>query len=70
MSEQTASPATDDPPATARVTRGRKTVGDMVRSLALVLVLVGVIVAFNVADQPDRVVQQVDYAAALEEARA
>ena len=42
----------------------------MVRSLALVLVLVGVIVAFNVADQPDRVVQQVDYPAALEEARA
>ena len=70
MSEQTAPPATDDPPASARVNRGRKTAGDMVRSLALVLVLVGVIVAFNVADQPDRVVQQVDYPAALEEARA
>ena len=42
----------------------------MVRSLAVVLVLVGVIVAFNVAEQPDRVVQQVDYPAALGEARA
>lgn len=70
MSEQAATTVTEGPPATPRVDRGRKTVADMVRSLALVLVLVGVIVAFNVAEQPDRVVQQVDYPAALEEARA
>ena len=70
VSEQTAPPATDDPPATPRVDRGRKTVADMVRSLALVLVLVGVIVAFNVAEQPDKVVQRVDYPAALAEAQA
>ena len=70
VSEQTAPPETGGPPATPRVNRGRKTVGDIVRSLALVLVLVGVIVAFNVARQPDPVVQRVDYPAALEEARA
>jgi hypothetical protein len=70
MSEQTAPPAPDDAPATPRVGRGRKTVSDMVRSLALVLVLVAVIVAFNVAQQPDRVVQTVDYPAALAEARS
>ena len=69
MTEQTAPPATDDPPVTPKVNRGRKTVADMVRSLAVVLVLVGVIVAFNVAEQPDKVVQTVDYPAALAEAR-
>lgn len=42
----------------------------MVRSLSLVLVLVGVIVAFNVADQPDPVVQEVDYPSALDGARS
>lgn len=50
--------------------RGRKTVGDMVRSLAVVLVLVGIVVAFNVAEQPDPVVRDVDYGAALTQARA
>ena len=49
--------------------RGRKTVADMVRSLAVVLVLVGIIVALNVAEQPDPVVQDVDYAAAVAQAR-
>ena len=53
----------------AQVSRGRKTVGDMVRSLAVVLVLVGVIVAFNVVQEPDELVPQVDYPAALAEAR-
>jgi hypothetical protein len=70
VTEQTAPPATGDAPATPPVNRGRKTVADMVRSLAVVLVLVAVIVAFNVAEQPDRVVQKVDYPAALAEARA
>lgn len=49
--------------------RGRETAGDMVRSLAAVLVLVGVIVAFSLADQPDPVVPDIDYADALAEAR-
>jgi hypothetical protein len=70
VTEQSAPPSTDDPPATPPVNRGRKTVADMVRSLALVLVLVGVIIAFNLAKQPDTVVQTVDYPAALAEARS
>lgn len=41
----------------------------MVRSLAVVLVLVGAIVAFNVADQPDPVVRDIDYADAVAQAR-
>lgn len=49
--------------------RGRETAGDMVRSLAAVLVLVGVIVAFSLADQPDAVVPDIDYADALVQAR-
>lgn len=49
--------------------RGRETAGDMVRSLAAVLVLVGVVVAFNVADQPDPVVRDINYSAALAQAR-
>jgi Protein of unknown function (DUF4245) len=66
VSEQP-SPATEAAPPRGR---SRKTAGDMVRSLAVVLVLVGVIVAFNVAQQPDQVVRDVDYPAALAEARA
>jgi len=54
---------------TARRARGRETSGDMVRSLAVVLVLVGAIVAFNVADQPDPVVRDIDYTDALAQAR-
>ena len=50
--------------------RGRKTVTDMVWSLAVVLVLVGVVVALNIAEQPDPVVRDVDYAAAVAQARA
>ncbi len=38
--------------------------------MAVVLVLVGVIVAFNVAGQPDEVVRVVDYPAAIAQARA
>ena len=49
--------------------RGRKTVGDMVRSLAVVIVLVGVIVALNVAEQPEPVLRDVDYPAAVALAR-
>jgi len=68
-------PVTDQPAvplaplAPARRPRGRQTVGDMVRSLAAVMVLVGVVVAFNVVDQPEPVVRDIDYADALAEAR-
>jgi hypothetical protein len=41
----------------------------MVRSLAVVVVLVGIIVVFNVAGQPDEVVRDVDYVSAAEQAR-
>jgi hypothetical protein len=49
--------------------RRKQTVGDMVRSLAVVLVLVGIVVIFNVAEQPEPVVRDVDYRGALEQAR-
>ena len=52
------------------VSRRRKTAGDLVRSMAVVLVLVGVIVAFNVAGQPDEVVRVVDYPSAIAQARS
>lgn len=69
MTERTG-PTQEAVPSGATPARGRRTVGDLVRSLAVVLVLVGVIVAFNVAEQPDPVVRTVDYPAALAEARA
>lgn len=47
----------------------RKTAGDMVRSLAVVMVLVGILVVFNVAEQPDPVVRDIDYTGAVELAR-
>lgn len=49
--------------------RGRQTVGDMVRSLAVVMVFVGILVVFNVARQPDPVLRAVDYPAALDGAQ-
>ena len=47
----------------------RKTAGDMVRSLAVVMVLVGILVVFNVAEQPDPVVRDIDYTGAVDLAR-
>ena len=49
--------------------RGRQTVGDMVRSLAVVLALVGVLVALNIIQEPEPVLRDVDYPAALENAQ-
>jgi hypothetical protein len=66
--EQDRDAATQAREAASRA-RGRKTVGDMVRSLAVVLVVVGVIVALNIAEQPDPVVRDVDYPAAVALAR-
>jgi hypothetical protein len=62
VSEQQA----ETPPAPPR---RRQTVGDMVRSMALVLVLVGVAVVFYLAGRPDPVVREVQYADALALAR-
>ena len=59
-------PAMTPPP---KRPRGRETAGDMVRSLAAVLVLVGAIVAFSLVDQPDAVVPDIDLADAVAQAR-
>jgi hypothetical protein len=62
VSEQQAAARTGRP-------RRRQTVGDMVRSMALVLVLVGVAVVFYLAGRPDPVVREVQYTDALALAR-
>lgn len=49
--------------------RGTEQVGDMVRSLAVVLALVAVVVALNLRDDPDPV-KTVDVAPAVRQARA
>lgn len=67
MSEQPEAPVT---PATAGRGRGRGSVGDMVRSMLLVLVFVGVLVAFNAVGQPDPVLRRLDYPAAIDSAQA
>jgi hypothetical protein len=55
-------------PATRR--RGRETVGDMVRSLALVLVVVAVLVLLTLRDEPKARITPIDYTATLGEIRA
>jgi hypothetical protein len=72
VTEQSAAPATAPVtglPASVAARPGRErtghTVGDLMRSLAVVLAFVGILVAFNVIQQPDPVVRDVDYPAAL-----
>lgn len=67
VTEQPTAPA----PASAAASppRARQTVGDMVRSLAVVLALVGVLVALNVIQEPEPVLREVDYPAVLENAQ-
>ncbi|MEO7980554.1 MAG: DUF4245 domain-containing protein [Sporichthyaceae bacterium] len=50
--------------------RGRKTVGDMVRSLAVVLVLVFVVVALNARDDGGETLRPLDFSGALAQARS
>jgi hypothetical protein len=49
--------------------RGRETVGDMARSMSLVLVVVAVVVLLTVRANPQQKVQQVDYRLQLQETR-
>ena len=60
----------DGRPADRAAARRRQTVGDMVRSLAVVLVLVGVVVGLNMAQQPDPVLRDVEFPAALDHAQS
>lgn len=77
MSEQQppARPAVTEPapeavaPAPAARGRGRQTVGDMVRSLFVVLVLVFVVVALNAQDDSGEKLQPLDYSGTLAQAQ-
>ena len=64
MSEQPEAPSAPVPSG-----RGRGSVADMIRSMVLVLVFVGVLVAFNAVQQPEPVLRRVDYPAALDAAQ-
>jgi hypothetical protein len=55
--------------ASAPTPRGRETVGDMVRSMSLVLVVVGVVVLLTVRANPHEKLQQVDYSLQLQQTR-
>jgi Protein of unknown function (DUF4245) len=56
-------------PAPAPKPRGRETVGDMVRSMSLVLVVVAVVVLLTLRDDPKQTIQRVDFTEQLQEAR-
>jgi Protein of unknown function (DUF4245) len=62
-------PAPQESPAPPARPRGRETVGDMVRSLALVLVVVAAVVLLTLRTQPHETVQRVDFSEQLQEAR-
>lgn len=55
---------------TPRRRRGRETVGDMVRSLAVVLVVVFAVVALTVRQDPSGQPRRIDYSATLAQARS
>lgn len=62
-------PAAEAVAPPARRGRGKQTVGDMVRSLVVVLVLVFVVVALNAQDDSGGGPQRLDYSGALAQAR-
>jgi hypothetical protein len=53
----------------AKRARGRESVGDMVRSLSLVLVVVAVVILLTLRDEPHQTVHRVDFSTQLQEAR-
>jgi hypothetical protein len=55
--------------APAKRSRGRESVGDMVRSLSLVLVVVAVVFLLTLRDEPDEKVTRIDYSEQLQAAR-
>jgi hypothetical protein len=55
--------------APAPKSRGRETVGDMVRSMSLVLVVVAVVVLLTLRDDPKQAIQRVDFTEQLQAAR-
>lgn len=55
--------------APTRSPRGRHTVGDLVRSMSLVLAAVAVVVLLTLRDDPERPVQRVDFGQQLQETR-
>ena len=61
---------TETPTSSGKRPRGFETAGDMVRSLALVLVVVVVVFLLTVRDEPDQQITPIDYTAQLDAARA
>jgi Protein of unknown function (DUF4245) len=61
--------APEDSAAPTTRPRGRESVGDMVRSLSLVLVVVAVVFLLTLRDEPKEKVQRVDYSQELQAAR-
>jgi hypothetical protein len=61
--------APEESAAPTKSTRGRESVGDMVRSMSLVLVVVAVVFLLTLRDEPEQNVQRVDYGEQLQEAR-
>jgi hypothetical protein len=64
-------PPTEPPESFAPTRRpgGRQTVGDLVRSMSLVLAAVAVVVLLTLRDDPEQPVQSVDFAQQLQEMR-
>jgi Protein of unknown function (DUF4245) len=61
--------APEESPGPAKRARGRESVGDMVRSLSLVLIVVAVVFLLTLRDEPTQTVHRVDYSAQLQDAR-
>jgi Protein of unknown function (DUF4245) len=61
--------ASAGPAGSAKKPRGRESVGDMVRSLSLVLVVVAVVFLLTLRDEPHQTVQRVGYSEQLQDVR-
>jgi len=67
VTETPTEPQESSPPAPRQ--RGRQTVGDMVRSMSLVLVVVAVVVLLTLRDDPTQTIHRVDFTEQLQSAR-